>query len=580
VSSLPAWIWPLDDSNLIAQVSPGWDVVNDLPQDLFSCRIDGVTGTVSDLDSDSLVDVVFDINSEDLAGLAAFANGGSFPIMNVDPTVAASLPKVDSTSLPPGTGAMAQIVNGLILVTWSDGTLIGLPENGPRWPSEATAAAEVTPEPGEVLWTAPAPEGAGMEWYQPLLTDGRLFRTFLDAVLTPQGQTIDTETGPVQPQVQAIDSETGSVLWEQSIDINGQLLATHDDLLLITGQTTGSSESPALLLALDPETGEEIWRAPLSQSPVAMTVAEDRVLVLGSDNQLEAIEPDTGKTIYSSDIADESRPRAGVDRIHFELVSETSLAVVDDTLVAVLADGSLAGVDIASGTVKWWSIRERPGNAYVHSVDGSLVVLDGGDLEAVMEYETSFGTPVPDATPIFSANIPPAPCLDDIAAATAVVGDDRTMPVPKTIMRLDPATGEVLWSVVSSRLVPQLIPDGSSLLYRTYVREDWPFWPVEWPVCSIEAATGQVSQFETPDDVADLTFVAAFASTPDLVLRVGVVDGELLWMPAPLESTTTEPDIVFNDVASGDVPWLEVYDGALYVSTEDGSLMKIQLPSS
>jgi outer membrane protein assembly factor BamB len=565
VSSLPAWIWPLDDSNLIAQVSPGWDVVNDQPQDLFSCRIDGVTGTVSDLDSDSLVDVVFDINSEDLAGLAAFANGGSFPIMNVDPTVAASLPKVDSTSLPPGTGAMAQIVNGLIVVTWSDGTLIGLPKNAPSWPSAEATVAVATPEPGEVIWTTSGPEGVGPEWHEPAFADGRVFRSFRNLV--------------GDDHVQAVDTESGAVLWQKQIDIGTTAMMARDDLLLIVGQDKSEMGSNSLVLALEPATGDEVWRVSSDQSAVSMAVTDDRVLVLGSNNQLDAFDLLTGQGIYSSDIGGDSRPSSEIITLPDGMV-RMGLTVVGDTVIAVLADTSLAGVDIETGTGLWWRLRVALGDVSVSSVDGSLVVLDAGDLEAILEYESAIGITSPDATPVVTQDFARAPCFDSDVSATPLVDEDGKPlpPVPKAVMGLEPSTGDVLWTVHSAYLEPTLIAIDSALLYQAAVREEWPYIPAQSTLCSLDPENGEAVEVKSLDEVAQVTFIAALASTPDLLLRAAIVNGELIMMLDALDPTTTKPDVVIDDVTDGVIRWIEVHDGALYIATDNSDLKKVQLP--
>jgi hypothetical protein len=80
------------------------------------------------------------------------------------------------------------------------------------------------------------------------------------------------------------------------------------------------------------------------------------------------------------------------------------------------------------------------------------------------------------------------------------------------------------------------------------------------------------------DEVAQVTFIAALASTPDLLLRAAIVNGELIMMLDALDPTTTKPDVVIDDVTDGVIRWIEVHDGALYIATDNSDLKKVQLP--
>jgi outer membrane protein assembly factor BamB len=337
----PAWIWTLDKSNLIAMVSPGWDIVNDQPQNLFPCKIDGATGAISDLDGSSLVDVILDINTDTPTGMAGFPNGGSFMIQDIDPAVAASLPHVESEAPNLAAASWLQSVDGRILVVLVDGTLVSMPAKAPTeaTPTVATPAADTG-------WTAHSPvgtTGAGEAGNPHVISDGRIFRMF------------SMMTGA--PHIQAVDAATGDILWDEEIAALGNLMtATGDTLLVAEPHFNGTN----LLVARDVATGNEVWSVNLSDDPVAMTTAGNRVLVLGSHGKLDAVDLDTGEVAYAVDVRGDAQnvtPYQSQDLDH----EDHRLAVDGDTLYAALQDGSIVAVDLATGTGKWWALREIPG---------------------------------------------------------------------------------------------------------------------------------------------------------------------------------------------------------------------------
>jgi outer membrane protein assembly factor BamB len=159
------------------------------------------------------------------------------------------------------------------------------------------------------------------------------------------------------PHIQAVDAATGDILWDEEIAALGNLMtATGDTLLVAEPHFNGTN----LLVARDVATGNEVWSVNLSDDPVAMTTAGNRVLVLRSHGKLDAVDLDTGEVAYAVDVRGDAQnvnPYQSQDLDH----EDHRLAVDGDTLYAALQDGSIVAVDLATGTGKWWALREIPG---------------------------------------------------------------------------------------------------------------------------------------------------------------------------------------------------------------------------
>ena len=106
--------------------------------------------------------------------------------------------------------------------------------------------------------------------------------------------------------VHCLDVETGTVLWEKHIGREYEVaemscrpspLIEGSLLIVFTGAKPGAS-----VLALDKQTGKEVWKAlddhVSNSSPIVITSAGRRQLVVWSDNSLASLDPVNGHTYW------------------------------------------------------------------------------------------------------------------------------------------------------------------------------------------------------------------------------------------------------------------------------------------
>lgn len=568
------WTFTANDSNLIAMIRPGWDPAIGNEDASIYCLIDGATGTFQETSGDEFA-VVALTNPETgkPVGIGALEDGIPLWLTDIDPNVAAMLPALDLDMNGFSGFRWVQKTDGQILITAQDGTLIGLPENAPRWspPVEATPTVPVDDVANEG-WTAHGPDGiadyaeVGVDH---VIADERVFRAF---VMKIGG-----------PQVQAIDADSGDVLWEAETEVkdggNGIHMATGGDKLLVAGTSQ--------LVALDVATGQEAWTAKISGSPVTMAVSGNRVLVLSDGDMLDAIDVETGQPIYSVDIQGEAQDFYPISYSKDLTGYKYRLAVDDGTVYAALDYGSVVAVDIETGTAKWWSLRSTPGQVQVYAIDGAVVVDQGdlADISATIEADSQAhrtGTPRPVASPSPLSGIATCAGIESSASPAAT-------PLPATALDgivttyrgLDSDSGAVRWSMaLPAQSAPGVaIDDG--LLYEVFANADWPTDPSQVALCSIDPSTGQSFEVDQLSDLGASPFLMTVTS--DGVQReiVGVEfgDGAMFGGPAMLDPSVTGPTVTIDLDASGGTRWLGIYDDAIYLSRLDGSLEKILIPA-
>ena len=106
--------------------------------------------------------------------------------------------------------------------------------------------------------------------------------------------------------VHCLDAKAGSVIWEKTIGQEYEVaemscrpspLLEGSLLIVFTGAKPG-----ATVLALDKQTGKEVWKALDAQvsnsSPIAITSAGSRQLIVWSDNSISSLDPANGHTFW------------------------------------------------------------------------------------------------------------------------------------------------------------------------------------------------------------------------------------------------------------------------------------------
>jgi outer membrane protein assembly factor BamB len=212
------------------------------------------------------------------------------------------------------------------------------------------------PEAGSVVWTAKVGEHstAGQLLARPVIAEGLAFA--MDA----------------KGSVSAFDVQTGTLSWRKSYEdlsldegVFGGGIA-YDEGRLFLALTTGT------VVSLNSGDGFELWRQPLSlplRSPPA--VAEGVVLVLTADNQVYALDQETGQPAWR---------HAGF----FEgsgVLGGPSPAVDSGVAVVPYSSAEVYALRLDNGRPLWSDTLERPrrtqGLAEINDIDGAPVIDNG-----------------------------------------------------------------------------------------------------------------------------------------------------------------------------------------------------------
>lgn len=207
-------------------------------------------------------------------------------------------------------------------------------------------------------WSAQIGTGSSRGAYigaPPVVTRGRVY-------------TMDAES-----RIAAFDTQTGGEAWattlrreeeNRRVAFGGGVAALGDRVYATSGY--------GLVAAFDAATGSEIWRSdldvPLRGAP---TVAEGRVLAMTLDNQMIALDAQTGEREW--DVIGTVEP-AG-------LLGAASPAVALDTAVIGFSSGELSAVRIENGRTLWQDILARAGRTT------SLTALSDIDAPPVIDEE-------------------------------------------------------------------------------------------------------------------------------------------------------------------------------------------------
>ena len=189
------------------------------------------------------------------------------------------------------------------------------------------------------------------------------------------------------PQISAINTATGDVLWEYDPRVPddddeafGGGIAYENGVLYVS---TGSAD----VVSLDAETGKERWRKRMSgPMRAAPAVADGRVFVVTIDNQLFALNGETGERLWS---------HAGISEIA-GLLGGASPAIAVGTVVVPYSSGEIFSLRVENGRPLWSDnlsssqrldalstladIRGMPvidrGTVYAVSHSGRMVAID------------------------------------------------------------------------------------------------------------------------------------------------------------------------------------------------------------
>lgn len=557
------WIAATDDSHLVAIIRPGWDPAIGNEDFAIYCAIDGETGNVARISDVELATFTYGVSRTDEPwSMGVVPSGVPLGTGHLSPEVAKELPHFGFDPETFTGFRWVQKADGLILITEQNGTITGFPENAPAVVTLDATPALATPV-ADTSWIVPGPAGthAESEATWPVVANGQIFRSFYTA-------TADYHT-------QAVDMMTGAVLWDKPLDVRGEVMASSGDRLLVGGRENGMLKDFSLV-ALDQTSGNEIWRAVLPELPIAIAVDGDRGYVLGLNNQLDAVDLSAGMSIYTTDIGGNSKP---VDSA-IPIGSQHRMVIDGNVMVAVLADGSVAGVDAETGKGTWWNLRKGTGSVQVKSIADALIVIDFGDTSFYLPEESRNADGL--ATLVVVATPTVATCLDNLSAASPVA-----TPAPRiapnfrtTLTRIKPETGAVLWTVRDPGTFISVLTSDTDMIYLVSTAEEWPTDRSQTAICAIDLRTGRSSEIGSLSGMIDSTFLLTTPDYPDQVLVAGRLDsGEMTAFPSIFDPAVTGPKISIELGKGEGTYWIGIYDNAIYLSRMDGQLEKIPIPA-
>ncbi len=236
-----------------------------------------------------------------------------------------------------------------------------------EWPQSGGYPAHVMHHlelsgPLKQLWRADIGASAGDAerlLAQPVVADGRAYA-------------MDSEHN-----VTAIDIEGGRRLWR--VDLTPR---SEDDGAIGGGIAYDRGRLYATtaygdVYSLDPATGKTVWQqkvgVPIKASP---TIEANRLFVLTQDNQIKALDGDTGRELWSF---------AGIPEIA-TLIGAPSPAAEGSLVVVPFSSGELFALRADTGTVAWSDTLQRTGRVSsvgtINDISGSPVI-DRGRVFAI-----------------------------------------------------------------------------------------------------------------------------------------------------------------------------------------------------
>jgi outer membrane protein assembly factor BamB len=242
------------------------------------------------------------------------------------------------------------------------------PEANAEWSQPGGSASKANghlalPETLAIAWTASIGSGStGTRRLNaaPVVSGGRVF-------------TMDTAG-----EVRAFDARSGGLQWQVKISLpkrnanaafGGGVSASAGRVFATTGY--------GIAAALDAATGKELWRVDIGQ-PLrgAPSVAGNRIYALTIDNQLFALNAETGETAWNVSGTVEV---AG-------LLGAAAPAVAQDTVVVGFSSGELNALRAENGRTVWADALARTGRstamAALSDIDASPVI-DRGRVYAI-----------------------------------------------------------------------------------------------------------------------------------------------------------------------------------------------------
>jgi outer membrane protein assembly factor BamB len=201
------------------------------------------------------------------------------------------------------------------------------------WPQPGGVASHVTQHLAVagigVAWRASLGSGAsrdGRVTGTPVVADGRVYA-------------MDAGT-----RLSAFDAQSGARIWSVDVEAAGSRSSGGGGGVAVAGPILVVATGQAQVLGIEAATGTEIWRitvtAPLRSGPA---IAGNRAFAISVDNQVHAIDTQTGAKLWSQAAITES---AG-------LFGSSTPAVDGNIVIATFSSGEIYAMRVDNGRVVW-----------------------------------------------------------------------------------------------------------------------------------------------------------------------------------------------------------------------------------
>ncbi|MFW6413224.1 MAG: PQQ-binding-like beta-propeller repeat protein [Oceanicaulis sp.] len=252
------------------------------------------------------------------------------------------------------------------------------------WPQPdgyATHAMQHTGASGplEQIWRARAGAGSSRDRRlnaRPVIAEGVVFA--IDAGARVTARSLQDGDEIWSARLSEASREAGGDSWIPFVGGGDRVLRFGGGVAYDGGRIFAHAGGMALL-ALDAETGEEVWRAEaLTPFHSAPTAADGRVYATTDDNELLAMDIETGEILWSHrSIAETAR-----------LLTAPSPAVLGDVVIAPFTSGEVVALRAQTGTVLWSDSLTRAGGltplSSINDIAASPIII--GDSVYAMSH--------------------------------------------------------------------------------------------------------------------------------------------------------------------------------------------------
>jgi outer membrane protein assembly factor BamB len=191
--------------------------------------------------------------------------------------------------------------------------------------------------------------------------------------------------GDVGGRVTAVDLATGDVAWAEELGtpISGAVTLDAGRALVTT---LGGRDEPSEVVALDAETGEDLWHASAEDASnlvSAPVVAEGRVLTLDAIGGIVAFDAEDGRFLWRSEVINPIAPRG--QPFLLQGVGAPAPVAADGGVYAVDVTGRVYAFDAETGAPLWDHALNDPSqfSPPLLTSEHVLVSADSGILYAV-----------------------------------------------------------------------------------------------------------------------------------------------------------------------------------------------------